>query len=43
MQWARLDHLHVCYAHDDRKELTECKTGKGTAYYVFERVKDPAK
>ena len=37
------DRLHFCYAHDDRKELTECKPGKGIAYYVFERVKDTKK
>ena len=33
------DTLRACYAHDGRKELSECKPGQGIAYYVFERVK----
>jgi hypothetical protein len=34
------DTLRVCYAHDGRKELTECKPQPGVYCYVFERVKD---
>ena len=34
------DTLRACYAHDGRKEMGECKPGKGVAYYVFERVKE---
>jgi hypothetical protein len=34
------DTLKVAYAHDGRKELTECKPGQGIHYYVFERVKE---
>ncbi len=34
------DTLRACYAHDGRKELTECKPGAGIHYYVFERVKE---
>ena len=33
------DTLRACYAHDGRKELTECKPDKGIHYYVFTRVK----
>ncbi len=33
------DTLRACYAHDGRKELTECKPEKGIHYYVFKRVK----
>ncbi len=33
------DTLRACYAHDGRKELTECKPEKGIHYYVFTRVK----
>lgn len=33
------DTLRCCYAHDGRKELTECKPDKGIHYYVFKRVK----
>ena len=33
------DTLRVCYAHDGRKDLTECKPQAGVYYYVFERVK----
>jgi hypothetical protein len=31
--------LRCCYAHDGRKELTECKPEKGIHFYVFKRVK----
>lgn len=34
------DTLRACYAHDGRKEFTECKPGLGIHYYVFERVKE---
>ena len=34
------DTLRACYAHDGRKELTECKPQRGVYYYVFERVKE---
>ena len=34
------DTLRVCYAHDGRKELTECKPAKGIHYYVFQRAKE---
>ena len=34
------DTLRACYAHDGRKDLTECKPGKGIHYYVFERAKE---
>jgi len=34
------DTLRCCYAHDGRKELTECKPAQGIHYYVFERVKE---
>jgi hypothetical protein len=34
------DTLRGCFATDGRKELTECKPGKGVIYYVFERVKE---
>lgn len=30
--------LRACYAHDGRKELSECKPEKGIHYYVFERA-----
>ena len=33
------DTLRACYAHDGRKELTECKPDKGIHYYVFTRAK----
>jgi hypothetical protein len=33
------DTLRVSYAHDGRKEITECKPQPGVYYYVFERVK----
>jgi hypothetical protein len=33
------DTLRVCYAHDGRKGLTECKPQPGVYYYVFQRVK----
>jgi hypothetical protein len=33
------DTLRVCYAHDGRKELTECKPAQGIHYYVFRRAK----
>lgn len=33
------DTLRACYAHDGRKELTECKPGQGIHYYVFTRAK----
>jgi hypothetical protein len=29
----------VCYAHDGRKELTECKPQPGVYYYAFKRAK----
>ena len=34
------DSLRCCYAHDGRKELTECKPGPGIHYYTFTRVKE---
>ena len=37
------DRLHFCYAHDGRRELAECKPGKGIHYDVFELVKDEPK
>ena len=33
------DTLRCCYAHDGRKELTECKPQQGVHFYVFKRVK----
>ena len=33
------DTLRACYAHDGRKELTECRPQPGVHYYVFERAK----
>ena len=33
------DTLRVAYAHDGRKELSECKTGPGIHHYTFTRVK----
>lgn len=33
------DTLRVCYAHDGRKELTECKPQMGVHYYQFKRAK----
>jgi uncharacterized protein (TIGR03067 family) len=33
------DTLRCCYAHDGRKEMTECKPQPGVYYYVFKRVK----
>ena len=33
------DTLRCCYAHDGRKELTECKPQMGVHFYVFKRVK----
>ncbi|MCU0704447.1 MAG: hypothetical protein MUF18_10770 [Fimbriiglobus sp.] len=32
------DTLRMCYAHDGRTELTECKREQGIHYYVFKRV-----
>ncbi len=34
------DTLRGCFATDGRKELTECKPGKGVTYYVYERMKE---
>jgi hypothetical protein len=33
------DTLRAGYAHDGRKELTECKPQQGVHFYVFKRVK----
>ena len=33
------DFLRCGYAHDGRKELTECKPQMGVHFYVFKRVK----
>ncbi len=34
------DTLYGCFPTDGRKELTECKPGKGVVYYVYTRMKD---
>jgi hypothetical protein len=34
------DTLRGCFTTDGRKELTECKPGKGVIYYVYTRMKE---